>query len=586
MEKIILGSVMTLIIAVQIIALWSEKRIKNLRLKLYKRSVFTVCLYNINLMVILLNFNEMATAVSKQLLPVIILFIFSSFYLDFYKWIGKRQNQIFSYFFVGLIPIVLFFVVAINLIRMIINHEISRPSPDVYSYSVMVVVIYQLIILINLLIENFKLYKASLTRYGQVFIGHVTINGLYIVIILGITASKLLEEYMLMSGILYTLYLGFLWTHYVKKEWLPHAVTQPLVIKEPIREPVEGAKFNKDRRALDALTGVFTRTYFFTYLENLEINDDALAVVIMDVSGLKLINESFGYYKGDNILLEMSVFLSDTFTKGTIARISGRIFAVLITGESESSIEDKIDKIKILADQRKGLKVQANFGYYIRGSKDIDPLTLYRKAEEALCFSKFDMNKLNQRKLALMLYDNFKTLLPGLTHHLKRCFDLAHSFGSYLNLESSKLEDLKNAAIIHDIALISIPEIKNCKIVFEDTHQEKRYKNHVQRGYEVAIETGMNHRVASIVLQHHERVDGQGFPNQLVGDQIHELSQVLSIIDDVDVFLLENKSVSGIEEHLEAKIEVAFSKKMVYNMIAFLKTHDFEGEKDEANKNG
>jgi len=582
MENNIIISVISLFIVIQVLGLLIGVKWHNERVLAYRTSIIMVCIYNVDLLLMELDLGRLLGILSTQLLPILSLLVFRSIYNDFNRCVEVKPKESMGYFFVNLIPFILGFVLVIDFLRMLLNAELVGPSIDVFhQFVVSGVILYQLLVLVNLLFANIKFYRVSIARYGQVFLAHILINSVYIAITFIVLILNRAATEILMTGLLFSLYVSFMVVNHVKSEWLPHSSTKPLALKQAKNIHAGQQAAVRDRRSLDSLTGVFTRTYFFSHLSQLDVNDDSLGIVLMDVSGLKLVNESFGYHIGDEILLEMSVVLSDTFTNASIARISGRIFAVLISGESESKICDKIRVIKSLADQKHTLDVQLNFGYYIRGHQDIDAMDLYKRAEEELYYNRMLVNQKHQGKLAEMLYNNYKNFLPDLTLHLKNCQRLIVDFASYLNLDKERIENLANAALIHDIALVNMPRVVGLEMSFADDFQKRQYINHVEKGYEIAIETGLNNHVARTILNHHEKVDGTGFPNQLQGDQIPEDAQLLSLIDFVEMYIRDRGSDQGLVTELKEKIEVAFSEKIVYNMIAFLESDHYKGENYE-----
>jgi HD-GYP domain-containing protein (c-di-GMP phosphodiesterase class II) len=233
--------------------------------------------------------------------------------------------------------------------------------------------------------------------------------------------------------------------------------------------------------------------------------------------------------------------------------------------------------IKSMAEDRHSLNVQLNFGYYIRGKENITATEMHERAHEVLFYNRMLVNQKHQRQLAYMLFDNFKNYMPVLTEHLKDVSQKCLLFGQYLGLKSQDLESLELAGLIHDIALTNLPLVVEHEMIHSHDFQRKAYKNHVKKGYEIAIETGLNETIASIILQHHEMYDGSGFPNHLEGDEINSFAQILSIVDFVDVYLKHNHK-EGLEDALKSKINVAFSKELVYNMIAFLKIESNKGD--------
>ena len=585
MEKQILGGLLVLLSIVELIVYYAAKKYNIQKIMAYKLSLFLSFVYNVNLIIMLLSSDSFFGVLTKQMVPIFTLLFFRNFYVEFKNNTNKKSKYSFEYFFVHLFPVIFIFTVLIDLLRTYLNTSIQLPSIDVFHFLVIVLIVcYQLFILARVLYFNIRFYKASLERYRQVYMGHILVNIIYIIATLTVFFTNHIQENLLMSGILFSLYTAFLMVNYIKKEWLPHSTVKPIEYKEVLKKITGQSTKASDRRTLDHLTGLFSRTYFLDYLESLDVNDDSLAVILMDVSGLKLINENFGYHVGDELLLEMSVALSEAFVTGTIARISGRVFAVLISQENEELIADKIRMIKSMAEDRHSLNVQLNFGYYIRGKENITATEMHERAHEVLFYNRMLVNQKHQRQLAYMLFDNFKNYMPVLTEHLKDVSQKCLLFGRYLGLKSQAVESLELAGLIHDIALTNLPLVVEHEMIHSHDFQRKAYNNHVKKGYEIAIETGLNEAIASIILQHHEMYDGSGFPNHLKGDEINSFAQILSIVDFVDVYLKHNRK-EGLEDALKSKINVAFSKELVYNMIAFLKIESNKGDHNGFNQN-
>jgi putative nucleotidyltransferase with HDIG domain len=111
---------------------------------------------------------------------------------------------------------------------------------------------------------------------------------------------------------------------------------------------------------------------------------------------------------------------------------------------------------------------------------------------------------------------------------------------SMLILEQLKLADKKNmkmlrlGAILHDIGKIGIePNILNKPSRLND-QEYQIIKNHPAIGYNIISPIELNNEVFNIVRQHHERVDGKGYPNNIKGDKISILARIVSVADTYD----------------------------------------------------
>jgi HD-GYP domain-containing protein (c-di-GMP phosphodiesterase class II) len=97
------------------------------------------------------------------------------------------------------------------------------------------------------------------------------------------------------------------------------------------------------------------------------------------------------------------------------------------------------------------------------------------------------------------------------------------------------LEQIATAAILHDIGKRFIPSEILTKPSRLDPHERDIIETHPQRGYEELCQRpGLTHDQLMIVYQHHERIDGTGYPVGIQGDEIHPWARMLSVVDVFD----------------------------------------------------
>jgi putative nucleotidyltransferase with HDIG domain len=142
---------------------------------------------------------------------------------------------------------------------------------------------------------------------------------------------------------------------------------------------------------------------------------------------------------------------------------------------------------------------------------------------------------------------------PYMAGHQNRVAGLAVAIAQEMNLPWEKIEGLRFAGIIHDIGKISAPvEImtKPCRLTKTEV---QLIRDHPRVGYEMVKDIAFPWPVAHIILQHHERMDGSGYPEGLVGDAILAEARILAVADVVEAIssLRPYRPALGIEKGLE-----------------------------------
>jgi len=123
---------------------------------------------------------------------------------------------------------------------------------------------------------------------------------------------------------------------------------------------------------------------------------------------------------------------------------------------------------------------------------------------------------------------------PYTAGHQQRVSQLTTAIAKELNLSQDRIEGIRIASLIHDIGKISVPtEILSKTTTLSDI-EFSLIKGHSQAGSDILKAIDFSYPVANIVLQHHERLDGSGYPNELKGDEILLEARILGVADVVE----------------------------------------------------
>jgi len=155
---------------------------------------------------------------------------------------------------------------------------------------------------------------------------------------------------------------------------------------------------------------------------------------------------------------------------------------------------------------------------------------------------------------------------PLTAGHQRRVAELACAIAREMGLPEERIEAIRMAGMIHDLGKISVPaEILTKSAPSRLTEAEfALIKNHPQVGYEILKEIEFPYPIAQIVLQHHERVNGSGYPQGLKGDQIMLEAKIIAVADVVEAMASHRpyRPALGIEAALN---EISQNKGVLYD---------------------
>lgn len=293
----------------------------------------------------------------------------------------------------------------------------------------------------------------------------------------------------------------------------------------------------------DTLTGAYNRRYFLKMEDDLDDHDSALPIslIIGDIDGLKLINDAFGTEKGDALLVAATRLIGECIRERDIfARLGGDDFAILMPETEASvaqnvlhSIEKSFFAYNALADSDFD-RINMTFGYATKDMPDISMDSVKKLAEE-------NMNKhklLKRKSLHSAIVESIKQTMSARSRetedHSERLAELTREVGLRMHLNQVELSELELLATLHDIGKIGINDDILNKPGKLDPEEWAQMRRHTEIGYRIAMASPELVPIADFILTHHERWDGNGYPQGLAGEAIPLISRILSVADAYD----------------------------------------------------
>ena len=131
--------------------------------------------------------------------------------------------------------------------------------------------------------------------------------------------------------------------------------------------------------------------------------------------------------------------------------------------------------------------------------------------------------------------------------HSERVAELAFKMGKELNLNSNALEDLQRAAFLHDIGKIGVPVAVLDKPSQLNDEEFRLIKRHPDLGAKIIEPINAFQAITPMIVQHHERFDGKGYPGGLAGEKIHQGARILAVADVYDAISSDRPYRKGME---------------------------------------
>ncbi len=139
--------------------------------------------------------------------------------------------------------------------------------------------------------------------------------------------------------------------------------------------------------------------------------------------------------------------------------------------------------------------------------------------------------------------------------HLRRMQTYAVEIGKELGVEGVELDALRAAAVLHDIGKLAVPEPIVSKAGTLTAEEFEKMKTHPRVGAEILSQVGFPYPVVPIVLAHHERWDGSGYPYGLKGEEIPPGARILAAIDYLDALL--SDSAMSLDDSMDTVVKEA-----------------------------
>ncbi|MFW6309243.1 MAG: PocR ligand-binding domain-containing protein [bacterium] len=317
----------------------------------------------------------------------------------------------------------------------------------------------------------------------------------------------------------------------------------------------------------DNLTGLYNRSFLEEEIERLNVERQLpVSILMADLNGLKLVNDTYGHERGDQMLKSTAKILRDSCrSEDLIARWGGDEFVILFPQTELNDARKIYDRIKDKCHlnqencSENEVPISIALGLSVKTNPVENIHETLKRAEDRMYDNKRTESRSAKSNILETLLNTLGQKSNETRAHVKRLSSLAQKLGEKIDLPPEQLDRLSLLATLHDIGKTIISEDILTKKGLLTEEEWKEIEKHPETGNHIASSTEEFAHVADEILAHHEHWNGQGYPRGLSGEDIPLLARIISIVDAFDVMTHDRPYKEAISKQ-EALEELIYCK--------------------------
>jgi diguanylate cyclase (GGDEF)-like protein len=285
----------------------------------------------------------------------------------------------------------------------------------------------------------------------------------------------------------------------------------------------------------DALTGLGNRRRLLADLEEELAGctpESPSALALFDLDGFKHYNDTFGHPAGDALLARLGRNL-DAVTRpfGRAYRLGGDEFCVLVREQASGFDAVLAATSAALTAEGEGFRVTSSHGTVILPFEAAEASDALQLADRRMYGEKNGRPSSAGRQTRDVLLGVLREREPELHAHMTEVARLAVAVGQRLGMDGEVLDEILRAAELHDVGKMAIPDAILNKPGPLDRDEIEFMRRHTVIGERILGAAPALAPVARLVRHSHERMDGQGYPDRLRGEEIPLGARVIAVCD-------------------------------------------------------
>lgn len=289
----------------------------------------------------------------------------------------------------------------------------------------------------------------------------------------------------------------------------------------------------------DPITGLDRTPGLYRYLGSLnrELNYP-IQILSVNVNGLGLINSALGHDKGNLIMERTSEIMQAVVGRNVyMAKLEdGTLVAILLKtpGKRAVALGQEIRAL-VRQETSMGFRFDVEYGLSEINESVSDLFEALQESEQSLKNRKLLSGNSHESPIINSLTQTLLESDYETEAHVERTKIASQMLAASLNLTDREASSLELLCMLHDVGKVGIPTeilLKPGKLTADEW---EIMKTHAEKGYRIAMASPELQSIAQMILHHHERWDGGGYPGKLKEKEIPLLSRIITVLDSFDV---------------------------------------------------
>jgi diguanylate cyclase (GGDEF)-like protein len=323
------------------------------------------------------------------------------------------------------------------------------------------------------------------------------------------------------------------------------------------RENEKLLEASREEASTDALTGLGNRralTEDLAAAVSSAETDPELLLAMFDLNGFKQYNDTFGHGAGDVLLSRLGERLATVVKpSGTAYRMGGDEFCLLARRTPQAAEGLLAAAAGALADEGEGWSIDCSYGATWIPSEAATPTDALRNADRRMYSNKASRSSAS-RQLADVLLQVLSEQDKRLDAHAGHVAELAARVAEELGQPEHEVQRVRLAAQLHDVGETAIPATVLNKPGPLDAREWEFIHRHTLVGERIILAAPALAHTAPLIRSSHERIDGDGYPDGLAGEEIPVGARIIAVCDAFDAM------ISGRPYRQAATIEAALAE--------------------------